>query len=191
MFFALHSKSRRGGCDNKYRLKGIRSYLCIDTITTLQHNGTMEALRHNNISTVTLDVRISCDTFWNYKFNIPIRINDYYDQNARNIHRGGAGGTVNTDTCRIGNIGNRDPLFNRLEDYLVEYVIQQIYDDLVIKRHHRDVLILLKKARKFHIHGRTLEDILFPNRGGIHHGGTTAVIEHAMPENTVYICTHG
>jgi hypothetical protein len=145
----------------------------------------MEAFQRNNISMITLDVHISCDAFWNYKFNIPIRISDYYNPNERNINRGGGGmddTEASSETCRIGNIGRRDPGFCRLEEYLVEYVIQHIYDDLVRTRQQRDIPILLKKARKFHIHGRTIEDILFP--------GNRNSDMHAMPENTLYICTH-
>ena len=152
----------------------------------------MDAFQRNRIPTITLDVRISCDTFWNYKFNVPIRINDYYNQNDRNINRGDHGrhyahdddddvvAAAATETCRIGNIGRRDPLFCRLEEYLVDYVIQHIYDDLIATRQHRDLPLLLKKARKFHIHGRTLEDLLFPANSG----------SSAMPENIVYVCTH-
>lgn len=129
----------------------------------------MNHLRMNNITTITLDVRISCDTFWDYRFNIPIRISDYYTANERNI---------NNDRN-----DRNDPLFHRLEEYLVEYVIQKIYDDLVRKHQQRDIPILLKKTRKFHIHGRTLEDLLFPNNQNGARG-------EMMPENTVYICTH-
>jgi hypothetical protein len=82
-------------------------------------------------------------------------------------------------------MGRSDPMFLRLEEYLVEYVIQHIYDDLVRKRQQRDIPILLKKARKFHIHGRTLEDLLFPNNTN-----TAGRMDQMMPENTVYICTH-
>lgn len=147
---------------------------------------TMNDLRRNNISMITLDVRISCDTFWNYKFNIPIRIDDYYDPYERNINRGAyATGNDASDTCRIGNIGRGDPMFIRLESYLVDYVIQFIYDDLVQKRKQCEIPILLKKARKFHIHGRTLEDLLFPMNSESRNTDT-----HSMPENTVYICTH-
>ena len=146
----------------------------------------MNELRRNNIHTITLDVRISCDTFWNYKFNIPIRIDDYYDPNERNINNTRRNNMdAHSDTCEIGNIGRSDPMFLRLESYLVDYVIQFIYDDLIQKRQHRDILILLKKARKFHIHGRTLEDLLFPKTNEVRNADT-----HAMPENTVYICTH-
>lgn len=143
----------------------------------------MNTLRDNNIHIITLDVRISCDTFWNYKFNIPIRIDDYYDPNERNINNA-HGRNMNTDTCEIGNIGRIDPMFERLETYLVDYVIQYIYDDLIKKRQQNEIPILMKKSRKFHIHGRTLEDLLFPTRNGVVGGG------HSMPENTVYICTH-
>lgn len=145
----------------------------------------MNTLRRNNIHTITLDVRISCDTFWNYKFNIPIRIDDYYDPNERNnIINNTRNINTQSDTCVIGNIGRIDPMFERLETYLVDYVIQGIYEDLVQKRQQRDISILLKKARKFHIHGRTLEDLLFPASN--EERNTT----HSMPENTVYICTH-
>jgi hypothetical protein len=154
----------------------------------------MNAFRDYNISTITLDLRISCDTFWNYKFNVPIRIDDYYDYDSEDMN---IINIINNDptrnnsddesnTCRIGNIGRRDPRFVRLESFLVDHVIQGIYDDLIATRHHRDLPILLKKARKFHIHGRTLEDILFPNNNG--QGGDRGM--HSMPENTVYICTH-
>jgi len=129
----------------------------------------MQHLHTNNISTITLDVRISCDTFWDYRFNIPIRISDYYTANERNMTN--------------NNNGKGDPLFRRLEEYLVEYVIQHIYEDLVRKHYQRDIPILLKKARKFHIHGMTLEDLLFPNN-------QNGVRDQMMPENTVYICTH-
>jgi hypothetical protein len=163
----------------------------------------MDAFRKNNIPMITLDVRISCDTFWNYKFNIPIRINDYYnpesrsDRNINNGRRGhhghghghghGGGGAAASDTCEIGNIGRSDPMFIELETHLVDCVIQYIYDDLILKRQQRDIPILLKKARKFHIHGRTLEDLLFPAGNSINTHDTGG---HSMPENTVYICTH-
>jgi len=146
----------------------------------------MNELRRNNIHMITLDVRISCDTFWNYKFNIPIRIDEYYDQNERNMNNSRRNNiNARSDTCDIGNIGRSDPMFLRLESYLVDYVIQFIYDDLVQKRQQRDIPILLKKARKFHIHGRTLEDLLFPTNSESRNTDT-----HSMPENTVYICTH-
>ena len=128
----------------------------------------MNALRDYNISTITLDLRISCDTFWNYKFNVPIRIDDYYDYEDTNIINriNNDSPTRNnnndeSDTCRIGNIGRRDPRFVRLESFLVDHVIQSIYDDLIATRQHRDIPILLKKARKLHIHGRTLEIYYF------------------------------
>ena len=135
----------------------------------------MNHLEDNNIHTITLDVRISCDTFWDYRFNIPIRINDYYDRN----YRGGDNDNDNDNDNHNDNDDRSDPKFKRLQEYLVDYVIQHIYDDLIQKRQHRDIPILLKKARKFHIHGRTLEDLLFPGNQ-----------DRMMPENIVYVCTH-
>lgn len=140
----------------------------------------MNELRKNNIHMITLDVRISCDTFWDYQFNIPIRINDYYNPSQRNTININHG-DHRSNTCEIGNAGRSDPAFLRLEEHLVEYVIQHIYDDLIRKRQQKDIPILLKKARKFHIHGRTLEDLLFPGN---------SANDHMMPENIVYICTH-
>jgi len=146
----------------------------------------MELLERYNISMVTLDVRISCDTFWNYKFNIPIRVADYYDINYRNINNGEMKANqdgVGANMC--SHDINRDPLFCKLEEYLIDYVIRNIYDDLIKTKQSQDIPILLSKSRKFHIHGYTLEDILFP-RGGVNRNTDT----HAMPENIVYICTH-
>lgn len=142
----------------------------------------MNGLRKNNVHMITLDVRISCDTFWDYKFNIPIRIDDYYNLNERNIQNANINHTDHrSNTCEIGNVGRSDSMFRRLESYLVDYVIQFIYDDLVQKRRQCEIPILLKKVRKFHIHGRTLEDLLFP---------ANSANDHMMPENIVYICTH-
>jgi hypothetical protein len=162
--------------------------LCIYILVssqTLHHRPRMNHLRANNIHNITLDVRISCDTFWDYSFNIPIRISDYYTSNERNIANGldNHAHEHRNNLCEHGMMGQSDPMFLRLEDYLIEYVIQHIYDDLTRKRQQRDIPILLKKARKFHIHGRTLEDLLFPNN-------TAGGRDQMMPENTVYICTH-
>ena len=132
-------------------------------------------------SMTTLDVRISCDTFWEYSFNIPIRIDDFYNANDININKYNRD-EHRSNTCEIGNIGRSDPRFLRLEEYLVDYVIQHIYDDLNHKRKERDIPILLKKARKFHIHGRTIEDLLFPANSTNNHMTTS--------DNIVYICTH-
>lgn len=146
----------------------------------------MDMYKENNVPMVTLDVHISCDTFWNYSFRIPIRIADYYDdRTSRNnaMHNTRHNANVSSSTCDIGGIGQVDPMFVRLEAYLVDYVIDRIYEDILHKRSHQcDLPILLKKARKFHIHGRTLEDILFPNSANAD--------DHSMPNNTVYICTH-
>lgn len=143
-------------------------------------SGSAASTKNTRNNTVTLDVRISCDTFWEYTFHIPICIDDFYNPNDNNINR------YNRDdrngTCEIGNIGRDDKRFLRLEEYLVDYVIQDIYDDLKRKHKERDIPILLKKARKFHIHGRTIEDILFPESSRNTHMTSS--------ENIVYICTH-
>lgn len=167
---------------NQYKV-----YLLFICIVLSYSPRNMETFERNNIPMITLDVRISCDTFWNYKFNVPIRIADYYDVNSKNImnsHRGVGGGGVGVGTNMCSHEINRDPLFCKLEDYLVNYVIQHIYDDLMRTNQQRDIPILLNKSRKFHIHGRTIEDILFPTVGNRN------TDTHAMPENILYICTH-
>ena len=138
----------------------------------------------NNNTMRTLDIRISCDTFWNYSYRIPVRVADYYDYydynhnhnyNHERVNHQVNNSGASSATCGIGRIGSLDPRFVKLENYLVEYVIQEIYDDLLRNRHHRDIPLLLKKARKFHIHGMTLDDILSSSNGH---------------DNTIYICTH-
>ena len=157
----------------------------------MEHNKNMrrpiDMFKDNNISMVTLDVHISCDTFWNYSYRIPIRVNDYYDdRNTRNINNSRAkNASIASSTCEIGNIGHVDPMFAKIESYLVEYVIDHIYEDLIRTNSQSDIHLLLKKSRKFHIHGRTLEDILFPNSVS-----NSAINQHSMPNNTLYICTH-
>lgn len=137
------------------------------------------AAAERNNSMITLDVRISCDTFWKYKFDIPIRIRDFYKANEWKIRNNN---NINSNTCEIGNIGRRDPRFLKLESYLIDYAIQFIYDDIIQNHQEQYIPILLKKARKLHIHGRTIEDILFPASSTNDHVTTT--------ENVVYICTH-
>jgi hypothetical protein len=148
----------------------------------LEMSGSAASTKNIKNNTVTLDVRISCDTFWAYTFHIPICIDDFYNPNDNNINR------YNRDdrngTCEIGNIGRGDHRFLHLEEYLVDYVIQNIYDDLIRKHKERDIPILLKKARKFHIHGRTVEDILFPESSSSSNSHMTS------SEKIVYICTH-
>lgn len=137
----------------------------------------------NNI--VTLDVRISCDVFWEYVFKIPVRVDEYYQlneiNNITNNHRH-IRDDNRTQVCEIANIGRNDPRFLRLEEYLINYVIENIYYDLKRRRKENDILTLLKKARKFHIHGRTIDDILFPANSTNNH--------MTSAENIVYICTH-
>jgi len=137
----------------------------------------------NNI--ITLDVRISCDIFWEYVFKIPVRIDEYYQlneiNNINNNHRH-IRDDNRTQVCEIANIGRNDPRFLRLEEYLVNYVIENIYYDLKRRRREKDILTLLKTARKFHIHGRTIDDILFPANSTNNH--------MTSAENIVYICTH-
>jgi hypothetical protein len=153
----------------------------MDTHSTNNKKRSLDIFEDNNVSMITLNVRISCDTFWNYSYNIPVYIKDFYDKNTRNINNNRnrvSNVNISSSTCEIGNIGHTDPMFEKLETYLIDYVLEHIYEDITRNRmHHRELPLLLKKARKFHIHGRTLEDILFPDTS-------------AIPENIVYICTH-
>lgn len=160
-------------------------------IHRMNHQNSKTDRRHmhddkNITSTVMLELRVSCDTFWKYSFHVPIHVNDYYDNNSRNMNRMRDNQINNPNshsaTCEIGRIGQNDPMFVRLESYLVDYVIDGIYEDVSTQTNNHELLqILLKKARKFHIHGRTVEDILFPNSNPN---------SHSTEGYIVYICTH-
>ena len=119
----------------------------------------LDLLIENNISMVSFDVKISCDTFWNYSFRISVRISDYYDASTY------------TST-------NQHAIFKNFENFIIGYVVQKISEDFIRTNCQHELHILNKKKNQFHIHGPTFADILFPS-GKLSY----------LPNTSLYICT--
>ena len=108
---------------------------------------------------IILDVHISCDTFYNYSFKIPINKNNYYNNHT-----------------------NKNILFKKLEKDICIYVTAKIYFDLLSKNNINLLSTLNYLSSKFHIHGRTIDDILFPH---LHSHNP-----HIHNNDRLYICSH-
>lgn len=114
-------------------------------------------LNNNNNDLLILDVHISCEVFYNYSFKIPIDKNDFIVNN------------------------NDDIIFKKLCNYIITYVKESIYNDLIRTNNTELLTIFNEISNKFHIHGRTINDILYPNLDNKNH----------LHDNTrLFVCTH-
>lgn len=114
-------------------------------------------LNNNNNDLLILDVHISCEVFYNYSFKIPIDKNDFIVNN------------------------NDDIIFKKLCNYIITYVKESIYNDL-IRTNNKELLTIFNEiSNKFHIHGRTINDILYPNLDNKN---------HLHDNSRLFVCTH-
>lgn len=112
---------------------------------------------NNNNDLLILDVHISCEVFYNYSFKIPIDKNDFIVNN------------------------NDDIIFKKLCNYIITYVKESIYNDL-IRTNNKELLTIFNEiSNKFHIHGRTINDILYPNLDNKN---------HLHDNSRLFVCTH-
>jgi hypothetical protein len=123
----------------------------------------------NNGNTVTLDLRVSCDTFWKYQMNYTVNRDEYHDpDNSNNLNINGCCNEKKTAT------------FSRLERELCDAMIAHIHEDLLLNGQEELVEKLSEVSSKFHIHGHTTRSLLYHQSNAPHadHGGL------------IYICTH-
>ena len=123
----------------------------------------------NNASTVTLDLRVSCNTFWKYEMKLTVDRNEYIDSdNNNNLNINGCCNEKKTAT------------FSRLERDLCDAMIAHIHEDLLLNGQEELVEKLSEVSSKFHIHGHTTHSLLYRQSNAPHadHGGC------------IYICTH-
>ena len=121
----------------------------------------------NNANTVTLDLRVSCNTFWKYEMKLTVDRDEYIDpDNNLNIN-----GCCNE---------NKTATFSRLERDLCDAMIAHIHEDLLLSGDEDKVQKLCEVSSKFHIHGHTTHSLLYRQSNAPHadHGGC------------IYICTH-
>lgn len=110
---------------------------------------------------VYLTLSMSCDTFWDYDLQLP-------------VDRGQFSRKYNNQT--------EEEAFQTLSQFLCLRMKQHIQDDL-INTGRREMLSKLEEVfPKFHIHGQTSHEILYPN------DPTNSA--HCRGDGKIFICTH-
>ena len=131
----------------------------------MSHTGTTE---EENGNTVTLDLRVSCNTFWKHEMKLRVNRDEYVDPDNNNLNINGCCHEKKTAT------------FSRLERHICDAMIAHIHEDLLINGQEEQVQVLCEVSSKFHIHGHTTRSLLYQQSNAPHadHGGI------------IYICTH-
>jgi hypothetical protein len=135
----------------------------------------------NNSNHVTLDLRVSCSTFWKYEMKLNINRDDYVEPNENDIVNGGggAGGRAAASSC-FNSDDKKTRTFSRLERHLCDSMIAHIHEDLATNGQEELIEKLCDISSKFHVHGHTTRSLLYHQSNAPHadHGGL------------IYICTH-
>ena len=122
---------------------------------------------------VTLDLRVSCNTFWKYHMDLKVDRDEFVESNDE---RNSNSGNINANSC----FHEKTPVFSRLERYLCDAMIAHIHEDLLLNGQEDQIKKLCEVSSKFHIHGHTTNSLLYHQSNAPHadHGGC------------IYICTH-
>ena len=153
---------------------------------TTQHNTRMQQTQgqqrqeeNNNDNYITLDLRVSCNTFWKYEMKLSINRDDYVEPNENDIVNGGGGGADAGGSC-FNSDNKKTRTFSRLERFLCDAMIAHIHEDLALTGQEELIEKLCDISSKFHIHGHTTRSLLYHQSNAPHadHGGC------------IYICTH-
>jgi len=125
---------------------------------------------NNNGNIVTLDLRVSCNTFWKYQMNFTVDRDEFVEPNSNDDY-------VNINSCFHD---NKTRIFSKLERYLCDEMIAHIHEDLLLNGEEDKIEKLCEISSKFHIHGHTTNSLLYHQSNAPHadHGGC------------IYICTH-
>ena len=138
-------------------------------------NGTKNGTKNDtNGNTVTLDLRVSCNTFWKYQMNLTINRDEFIESNDE---RNSNSGNINVNSCFHG---NKTPVFSRLERHLCDAMIAHIHEDLLLNGQEDQIEKLCEISSKFHIHGHTTNSLLYSQSN----------VPHADHGGCIYICTH-
>lgn len=148
-----------------------------------QENNNGKNNGNNNGNNVTLDLRMSCNTFWKYEMKLLVNRDDFIEQNDNDILNSG-GGAYGSGGAYGGSCFNDDNkktrTFSRLERFLCDSMIAHIHEDLATNGQEELIEKLCDISSKFHIHGHTTRSLLYLQSNAPHadHGGC------------IYICTH-
>ena len=135
----------------------------------------------NNSNHVTLDLRVSCNTFWKYEMKLAVNRDDFVEPNENDIvNGGGRGGGAAASSCFNSDDNKKTRTFSRLERLLCDSMIAHIHEDLATNGQEELIEKLCDISSKFHVHGHTTRSLLYHQSNAPHadHGGL------------IYICTH-
>lgn len=158
----------------------------MDSSTSTQHNTRMQQTQgqqgqeeNNNDNYITLDLRVSCNTFWKYEMKLSINRDDYVEPNENDIVNGGGGG-ADTSGSYFNSDNKKTRTFSRLERFMCDAMIAHIHEDLALNGQEELIEKLCDISSKFHVHGHTTRSLLYHQSNAPHadHGGC------------IYICTH-
>jgi hypothetical protein len=145
-------------------------------MSTTRENGYNDDRRNvrQNGNMVTLDLRVSCDTFWKYQMNYTVDRDDYFDHDD---HDNNSNININKNGCCHE---KKTATFSRLERELCDAMIAHIHEDLLLNGQEECIQRLCEVSNKFHIHGHTTRSLLYHQSNAPHadHGGL------------IYICSH-
>jgi hypothetical protein len=126
-------------------------------------------INNGNGNTVTLDLRVSCNTFWKYEMKLTVDRDEYIDpDNSNNLNINGCCNEKKTAT------------FSRLERHLCDAMIAHIHEDLLLNGQEEQIQRLCEVSSKFHIHGHTTRSLLYQQSNAPHadHGGIIFICSH-------------
>jgi hypothetical protein len=118
---------------------------------------------NNNISNVTLHLVMSCDVFWKYEMDIVID-RRVFDPKFTNRDQ------------------EESEAFDNLSRHLCTEMKKHIHADLTQNAEHGLIRKLEEVFPKFHIHGLTTHEILYPFDP---HNSA-----HSRGDGKIFICTH-
>ena len=149
---------------------------------TYESQGQQENNIGNNGNHVTLDLRVSCNTFWKYEMKLSIDRDDFVEPNENDIVNGGGcvGGRGGAAASCFNSDNKKTRTFSRLERHMCDAMIAHIHEDLALNGQEELIEKLCEISSKFHIHGHTTRSLLYHQSNAPHadHGGL------------IYICTH-
>jgi hypothetical protein len=142
--------------------------------TTNADNDDNDNKNGNTVNTVTLDLRVSCNTFWKYQMKLKVDRDEFIEPNdeinSNDIN-------INANSCFHE---KKTPVFSRLERHLCDAMIAHIHEDLLLNGQEDQIKKLCEVSSKFHIHGHSTNSLLYHQSNAPHadHGGC------------IYICNH-
>ncbi len=142
--------------------------------TTNADNDDNDNKNGNTVNTVTLDLRVSCNTFWKYQMKLKVDRDEFIEPNDE---RNSNDININANSCFHE---KKTPVFSRLERHLCDAMIAHIHEDLLLNGQEDQIKKLCEVSSKFHIHGHSTNSLLYHQSNAPHadHGGC------------IYICNH-